>query len=50
MRLLVLWSDGKKYPATVIRKQGNKYLVKYDQYDASYNEVVELRQLSVRPH
>ena len=49
MRLLVLWTDGKRYPATVIRKQGNKYLVKYDQYDASYNEVVELRQLSVRP-
>ena len=49
MRLLVLWADGKKYPATVIRKQGNKYLVKYENYDSSHNEVVELRQLSVRP-
>ena len=49
MRLLVLWADGKRYPASVISKNGNKFLVKYDQYDASHNEVVELRQLSVRP-
>lgn len=49
MRLLVLWADGKRYPASVIGKRGDKYLVKYDQYDASHNEVVELRQLSARP-
>jgi len=47
MRLLVHLTDGKRYPANAIRKQGNKYLVKYDQYDAIHNEVVELQQLSV---
>ena len=46
MRLLVLWKDGKQYPAQVVRKQGpGKYLVKYDGYDSSSNEVVDLAQL-----
>jgi len=50
MRLLVLWKDGKKYPAVVLRKQSDKkYLVKYEGYDDSSNEVVDLVQLSIRP-
>ena len=51
MRLLVRWKDGKQYPATVVRKQGsNKYLVKYEGYGDSDNEVVDLSQLSIRPY
>ena len=50
MRVLVLWKDGKQYPASVLRKQADKkYLVKYDGYDDSSNEVVDLAQLSIRP-
>jgi hypothetical protein len=50
MRLLVLWQDGKKYPARVLNKQSQgKYLVKYEGYDDASNEVVDLSQLSIRP-
>jgi hypothetical protein len=48
MRLLVLWSDGKKYAAKVLSRKGGKYLVTYEGYASSEDELVDLNQLSIK--
>lgn len=47
-RVLIRWR-GRWYPGVVVERRAGKYLVSYDEYDASWDEEVEPDRLRPKP-
>lgn len=45
-KVKVLWKDGKKYSGTILKVEGMECLVRYEDYDAAYNDWNNMESLS----